>query len=126
MEKKKNIYLPIIHPFANKKLLFVLYKKNTNLIINKFNIPEPELNILNLIPLDLLDIVFVPIIAFDKKGNRLGSGGGYYDRTFQNSKKKNTLLIGIAYDFQEVKEIKKEKWDVTLDIIITPSKIYKY
>lgn len=124
-EQKKNIYLPIIHPFINKQLLFILYNKDTNLIPNKFNIPEPELNISNLIPLHLLDIIFVPTIAFDKKGNRLGSGGGYYDRTFQNLKKYNFLLIGIAYDFQKVQKIKKENWDITLNTIITPSKIYE-
>lgn len=123
--KKKNIYLPVLHPFIDKKLLFIKYKKFEELKINKFNILEPQLNLLNLISLNSLDVIIIPTVAFDVLGNRLGMGSGFYDFTLKNWEKYNFLLIGLAYDFQKLKKIKKNFWDVPLSTIITPTKIYE-
>lgn len=118
--------MPVLHPFLYKKLLFIKYSKNTILKLNKFNIFEPELKYNKIIKLEKLDIVIIPIVAFDIKGNRLGSGHGYYDRTFQNYKKYKLKLVGLAYDFQKVVCIKNTMWDIPLHSIITSSKIYTF
>ena len=89
---------------------------------NRFGIPEPVTPREWLAPFQL-DLVLVPLMAFDRRGNRLGYGGGYYDRSFSFLKDQlrptEPLLVGIAYDFQELPEIIPESWDVTLDFIAT-------
>lgn len=124
LKNKKKIYLPVIHPFSFNQLLFIRYNYFTKLKINRLKIPEPKLNITDLIPLKLLDVIIMPILAFDHYGNRLGMGGGFYDRTLQNNDQYKLLLIGLAYDFQRVPKLEKENWDVSLSSIITPYKIY--
>jgi 5-formyltetrahydrofolate cyclo-ligase len=89
---------------------------------NRFGIPEPVTPREWLAPFQL-DLVFVPLLAFDRRGNRIGYGGGYYDRSFAFLKDQlrptEPLLVGIAYDFQELSDIVTESWDVTLDFIAT-------
>lgn len=89
---------------------------------NRFGIPEPVTPREWLAPFQL-DLVFVPLLAFDRRGYRLGYGGGYYDRSFAFLKDQlrptEPLLVGIAYDFQELPEIAPERWDVSLDFIAT-------
>ena len=66
------------------------------------------------------DILLVPIVAFDKDFNRIGYGGGFYDRYIKKIKKiKKVITIGLAYSFQKVKKISVNKYDVKLDYIIT-------
>jgi 5-formyltetrahydrofolate cyclo-ligase len=89
---------------------------------NRFGIPEPVTPHEWFAPFQL-DLVFVPLLAFDRRGNRLGYGGGYYDRSFAFLKDQlrptEPLLVGIAYDFQELPQIDPERWDVSLDFIAT-------
>ena len=85
------------------------------LITNKFGIPEPISNKI-LYP----NILLVPLVAFDKNFNRLGYGGGFYDRYIKKIKKiKKVLTIGVAFSYQKVKKIPIEKNDIKLDFIIT-------
>ena len=65
------------------------------------------------------DILLVPLVAFDKYLNRIGYGGGYYDRYLKKLKKEKILTIGLAYSFQKVKKIEAEQNDIKLDSIIT-------
>lgn len=91
---------------------------------NKYGIPEPLCEVNNVIPIDQLDLVFVPLVGFDAKGNRLGMGGGYYDRTLQNvSQTDSAKIVGLAHDCQEVAELPIESWDIPLQLIITPTRI---
>lgn len=118
-----NIYLPIIQ--ANHTMLFSKYNSHQELVKNKYGIPEP--NCIQVISAHEIDICFVPLVAFNRQGVRLGMGGGYYDRYFENNKdnKKPTKLVGIAYDFQESDTIKAQSWDIPLDIIITNKEVIK-
>ncbi len=85
------------------------------LIVNKFGIPEPSSK-----EIKYPNILLVPLVAFDKDLNRIGYGGGYYDRYIKKIKKKKKLiLIGLAYSFQKVKKIPIDKFDMKLDFIIT-------
>ena len=85
------------------------------LSINKYGIPEPISD-----KIIYPDILLVPIVAFDKNFNRIGYGGGFYDRYIKRIKKvKNILTIGLAYSFQKVKKIKINRNDMKLNFIVT-------
>ncbi|HGJ5873378.1 5-formyltetrahydrofolate cyclo-ligase [Arsenophonus apicola] len=120
--QNKKVYLPVLHPFNRYQLLFLQYRPDTLLIKNRFNIAEPTLNVMDVIPIAQLDVLFVPLVAFDKQGQRLGMGGGFYDRLLFNWRKKNFFPIGLAHDCQLVDKIPTAPWDIPLPEIITPSK----
>ena len=75
-----------------------------------------------------LGLVFLPLVAFDTQGNRMGMGGGYYDRTFSFKKQNKSLrgpdLIGLAHEIQKVESLPVENWDIPLSTIITGSGCY--
>ena len=79
-------------------------------------------------PSQQLDIIFTPLVAFDDSGNRLGMGGGFYDRTLAGlaNKINNTAIIGLAYDQQQVDQLPLEAWDIPLPRIITETKDYQF
>ncbi len=118
------VALPVLHPFCKGHLLFLNYDKNTIMVNNKYGIPEPELDVRNVIPLNRIDIMCTPLVAYDSHGNRLGMGGGYYDRTLQiyNQTGKGPYPVGLALDIQEVEALPTEIWDVPLPEIITPTR----
>lgn len=120
LNNKKKIYLPIINKNL-KTLLFMQYYATTNTIINKFNIIEPIVNSNLLIPIHLLDVIIVPLVAFDQIGNRVGMGHGYYDRSLSEIIKfKKPYIIGLAHRFQYISiNIPVEPWDIKLSTIIT-------
>ena len=94
---------------------FFSWNSKEPLSINKFGIPEP-LSKKILYP----NIMLVPLLAFDKNLNRIGYGGGYYDRYLKKIKKiKDVLTIGLAYSFQKVKKIPTKQHDIKLDFIVT-------
>lgn len=115
----KKVYLPVLHPFSKHHLLFLRYEPNTPMVKNHFGIWEPKLNVQNVLPLNELDILFTPLVAFDKQGNRLGMGGGFYDRTLQNWQQKSFIPVGLAHQCQQVEQLPIEHWDVPLfDILV--------
>ena len=121
-------YVPVIHPFSKGHLLFLHYHQDSVMTANKYGIIEPKLNVLDIIPTQDLDIIFTPLVAFDTKGNRIGMGGGFYDRTlakwyqdYSNNINATPRPIGIAHDCQKVDQIPTEVWDIPLPEIITPT-----
>ena len=114
----KHVYLPVLHPFNPNHLLFLRYLPDTPMLKNKFGILEPKLNVQNVLPLDELDILFTPLVAFDKQGNRLGMGGGFYDRTLQHWQKSPFIPVGLAHQCQQVEQLPTEAWDVPLHQIL--------
>ncbi len=123
--KDKELFLPII---KSNQLVFGSYKSGDNLSNNKFDIPEPTIQREELITADVLDLVIVPLVAFDSDCNRLGMGGGYYDRALAfkktSSKTSSPLLIGLAYELQKVNILEMNSWDIPMDGIISESKTY--
>ena len=116
-KKGSTISLPKIK--KKGQMEFYNWNKNDPLLINKFGIPEPETTI-SVNP----DILFVPLVAFDKELNRLGYGGGFYDRYIQKiSKIKKIIKVGLAFSFQKLKTVPVNKHDKKLDIIITEKEI---
>lgn len=130
----KQIYLPILHPFVPGYLIFQRYQQDTPMKLNQFQIPEPVLNCADLMPVAALEVICTPLVAFDNKGNRLGMGGGFYDRTLSQLdttttdnntelKRNKPRLIGLAHQCQQVAEIPVEPWDIPLPLIVTPTQI---
>lgn len=114
-------YLPVLLP--SYELSFAAYKSGDELKPNRYHIPEPAASIL--IDKADLDVVLVPLVAFDRQGNRLGAGGGYYDRTFKNSPG-NTKLIGVGFALQEAKQLPTDPWDVSLDGVLTEKELIMF
>lgn len=125
-QQKKQIYLPVLHPFAAGHLLFLRYTPETVLTPNKLRILEPPLDIRSLITLDQLDVMMVPLVAFDSSGQRLGMGGGFYDRTLQNWRQHRFLPVGVAHDCQQVEQLPTAEWDVPLPAVLTPSRLWQW
>ena len=121
------LYLPRITNRRNKQMQF--YPAHKPMTLNHFGIPEPQA-LGKPIPVRLLDLVLVPLVAFDRRGTRLGMGAGYYDRLFEfrlsDCGLRKPLLAGLAYSFQEVKSLPRESWDVPLDVIITDRELIKF
>lgn len=126
-ENPKKFYLPVLSPNEKQGLLFGEVTADTQFKINKFSIPEPVFDLNQLITGESLDLVLVPLLGFDTSGNRLGMGGGFYDRSFsfKKSGKTKPLLMGFAYDFQQVSALSAEEWDVPLDFIATESQLFE-
>ena len=116
-QQGKHVYLPVLHPFVHGHLLFLRYLPDTPMKANKFGILEPHLNVKSVLPIEQLDILFTPLVAFDKLGNRLGMGGGFYDRTLQNSQHR-FITVGLAHQCQQVEALPIENWDIPLEHIL--------
>ncbi|MCK8044546.1 5-formyltetrahydrofolate cyclo-ligase [Shewanella sp. 1CM18E] len=121
------VYLPRLHPFSAGNLVFLRYTANTKLVQNSLKIWEPKLDITQMLLTHELDVVITPLVAFDKQGNRMGMGGGYYDRTLANWQQSGKPYpIGFSHDCQQVASLSCEYWDVPLPMIITPSTVFKF
>ena len=120
LEKQNyGISLPIVK--KNNQMNFYKWSKKDLLIINKFGIPEP-------VSLKIVypDILLVPLVGYDKNLNRLGYGGGFYDRYIEKIDKiKKIKKIGLAFSYQKIKSVPIDQYDKKLDFIITEEKIVK-
>ena len=123
----KDVYLPVLHPFCPGYLLFLLYNGASEMQLNRFGIAEPRLNCATVMPLAALDIVFTPLVAFDASGNRLGMGGGFYDRTLSQLPADSPCqVIGLAHNCQQVAKVPTASWDIPLQQVITPAKHFDF
>lgn len=113
------VYLPVIGP--QRSMVFAHWGPNEQLVKNSFGIFEPPENA-SLCPAANLDILFLPLVGWDKSGGRLGMGAGYYDRVLVGIT--GPLLVGLAHREQEVEEIPLDSWDMPLDVIITDAGTY--
>lgn len=111
----KQCYVPVLHPFSANQLLFLHYDENT-LTRNRFGIAEPKLDVRNVLPFAQLEMIFVPLVGCDRNSNRLGMGGGFYDRTLPQIPK--TISVGLAHSCQVVEQLPLASWDKPLDHLI--------
>ncbi|MGB2128444.1 MAG: 5-formyltetrahydrofolate cyclo-ligase [Flavicella sp.] len=107
--------------FENLSMVHFLLTENTRIVKNEYDIPEPVDGIE--VPVKKIDIVFVPLLAFDKNGNRVGYGKGFYDRFLVNT---NAIKIGLSFfeATEALHDISSD--DVALDFCVTPKKIYNF
>ena len=118
---KKRVFVPVVH--SNGNMSFCRLRADTNLVRNRFGLWEPENA--PAIRSKSLDVVVTPVVAFDRQCNRIGMGGGYFDRTFAYLHNRKfwhrPKLVGLAFDCQEVEKISPNPWDIPLSCVLTES-----
>lgn len=130
-QQNKQCYLPVLGPRNGRRMWFLPYRPDTRLNPNRFGIPEPAHSRRDRLfsPMSL-DLVLMPLVAFDPRGNRVGMGGGFYDRTFGFRRYRRywqrPWLVGTAYAFQQVEQIDSAIWDVPLDGIATEQGLLRF
>ena len=117
-EQGKQIYLPVIQ--QDNSLLFGSWEKGEALLPNRFGIGEPYPG-RPLLPASELDVILLPLVGWDRSGQRLGMGGGFYDRSLAHAG--DVIKIGVAYALQEVTHLPGEEWDVRMDYVLTESQL---
>ena len=121
----KQVYLPNLD---QQSLRFSPYFREQRMRINKFRLPEPDVGDDAMLQPAQLELVLAPLVVFDERRNRIGMGGGFYDRSFAMRKDPEVLqpvLVGVAHELQKVDEILPEDWDVRLDMFVTDKSIYR-
>ena len=121
----KQIFLPNLD---QKALRFAPYFRQQKMRINRFKLPEPDVRDDEMLAPEALDLVLAPLVVFDATRNRIGMGGGFYDRSFAFRKDPDQLrpiLIGVAHELQKVDRLEPEPWDVQLDMMVTDQNIYR-
>jgi len=103
---------------------FLPWTSGSETITGSFGIDEP----INGEPVQFSrhDVVLVPLVAFDETGQRLGQGGGFYDRAIAAAGAARPLLIGVAHAFQQVRSVPVEAWDMPLDAVVTEERVHEF
>ncbi len=110
---------------GSRKLESYAWNDKTEFVTNRFGIEEPNPATSQLVEIQTIDAVLVPLLTFDETGHRVGYGGGYYDR-FLAQCRPDALKIGLSF-FEPVEQIEDlNEWDVRLDICVTPDRIYRW
>ena len=126
----KICYLPILSRLKRDRLWFAPYTPETPLAVNRFGIPEPTVPARLWVRAQDLDVILLPLVAFDAHGNRLGMGGGFYDKSlaFLHTRRlwHKPHLVGLAHDFQRVDELETFPWDVPLQAVATDRAVYSF
>lgn len=111
----KRLYLPVVAHGGT--MHFAPWRRSGTLRRNRYGIPEP-LGSPRRLTASELDLVIMPLVAFDARGHRLGMGGGYYDRALAG-RRRRPVLAGVAFSFQQAAGVPAQPWDVPLDVVVT-------
>lgn len=119
--RDQRYYLPVLQP--QRRLRFAPWRVGAGLQPNRFGIPEPRCDDAGLLDPAQIDLVLVPMLGFDRHGHRLGTGAGYYDRSFAFlqglARPAHPVLVGIGYSFAERPMLPAEAWDIQMDFVAT-------
>ena len=126
-----HLYLPVLKTLRGRPMAFAEYTPHSKLQPNQFGILEPQMPQHQHLTGNQLDLVLMPLTCFDLQGNRIGMGGGFYDRTFafkrlNKSSVQRPKLIGWAHECQQLDDIVTEKWDIQLEGLVTEKQIYSF
>src|SRR5690606_28943578 len=123
----KHCYLPVLNEWPANRMHFQRLVPNQRWTTNRFGIREPTLNHGLQTKPWRLDLILMPLVGFDENGNRLGMGGGFYDRTFAFRRHRRHLtgprLLGLAHHCQKVAQLPTASWDIPLDGIVSDQQI---
>lgn len=121
-------YMPVVKPGSSARMGFAAWHGNSLTRANSYGIPEPLHRRAALRDAKDMDLVITPLVGFDAECNRLGAGGGYYDRSFAFRNRGGAWhrprLIGVAFECQRLQHIATESWDVSLDAVVTEHALY--
>lgn len=127
----KQFYLPVLDGEA---MFFAPWALDRPLVKKGFGLLEPDVEESDYLAPQQLDLVLAPLVVFDQRCNRIGQGGGFYDRTFAHknpaagatvpSPPVKPILMGVAHDSQREPALQPESWDVPLDLIVTERSVY--
>jgi 5-formyltetrahydrofolate cyclo-ligase len=124
------VYLPVVTHRTRFAMQFVPFNPDTRLKKNDFGIPEPVSSPGERISPLQLDVIFMPLVAFDVKGWRLGSGAGFYDRCLRHLRGtrrwRRPKLVGVAYEHQKIEALFPGDWDVPMDAVLTERRTYRF
>lgn len=129
MAMRVNCFLPVVPPARQRKLGFTRMTGRDDWTHNRYGIPEyavwrPKIRARR------LDVLFMPLLGFDRQGYRMGMGGGYYDTTLAflryRQQWRRPYLIGVAFEAQQVDSLPIDPWDVPLDAVLTERQIYRF
>jgi 5-formyltetrahydrofolate cyclo-ligase len=119
------VFLPVITARRAARMEFFRFEPTTALRKNSFGIAEPETSASRRIPVQHLDLILMPLVAYDDWGWRLGSGAGFYDRCLHQLRRsrqwRRPKLVGVAFAQQRIERLAPNQWDVPMDAVITPS-----
>jgi 5-formyltetrahydrofolate cyclo-ligase len=122
-------FLPMLRPGKRRQLWFLRYRPGEPMRANRFGIPEPVRRQRRLALAWTLDLILVPLVGFDADCNRLGMGGGFYDRTLSflhhRAHWHRPRLIGIAHECQRIERVQPQPWDIPLDAVATERQVYR-
>jgi len=126
-QSNKKTYLPVLAPFTDR-LYFAPYFPNSKMKLNRYQISEPDIHPKYWLKPQQLDLILMPLVGFDKQGNRLGMGGGYYDRSleFMHFRKASyrPYLIGLAHQLQLVDQLPHQSHDVPMHMVATEQQLH--
>jgi 5-formyltetrahydrofolate cyclo-ligase len=127
--RRKTYCLPVLDPLHKGVLRFYRWRPGQRMRRNRFGIPEPVGARRRQLPAQRLDLVLAPLVGFDTDCNRLGMGGGFYDRSFAFARSRHAatrpFLLGVAFDFQRAPQLPVQPWDVPLDAVATDKALYR-
>ena len=121
--RNKRCYLPVLMPFHENRLWFAPLERAERMVLNRFGISEPDRNWYQMVKLWSIDLLLMPLVAFDEGGNRMGMGGGFYDRSFaylrQRRQWRKPHLLGTGFELQRVDRLPHQPWDIPLHSVVT-------
>lgn len=124
-QRGTSYFLPLLG--SGHDLRFAAWQPGDDIVANRYGIPEPDVEPGALLDAKDMDLILLPLVGFDRSGQRLGSGAGYYDRTLEFLRDRDhpssPRLIGVAYAMQELPAIAAAPWDVPLDAVVTEAGI---
>ena len=119
----RQFFLPVLPPRGERRLWFSPYQSGDRLIADRYGIPEPASRVR--LRAESLDLLLVPLVAFDDEGGRIGMGGGFYDASLSflsaRARVHPLRVCGIAYRFQQIDRVPREAWDIPLHGVFTDS-----
>lgn len=127
----KRVYLPVLAPRfigSGRHMWFVEYRPTSAMVGNRFGILEPSIKNARRLKAQYLSLVLMPLVGFDDAGNRLGMGGGYYDRAFafkRLSSSGSPQLLGMAHSCQQVDQLNEQSWDIPVAGVVTESALIR-
>jgi 5-formyltetrahydrofolate cyclo-ligase len=128
LESRAALYVPQVTSRRRGRMRFVRLRRDCPLRPNTaaFGILEPAGSVREWLPPSRFDVILVPLVGFDREGNRLGMGAGYYDRALRQRRDRawrRPRLVGIAFACQEIGRIEPSPWDVALDLVVTEREV---